>query len=77
MANRVYSWDDPNDALGNSEEPPDATLDPEWVKNELIPLLETAYGQQEAGHWEECVHEAMRKVDSLVSVASFDMRKLC
>jgi hypothetical protein len=70
MANHVYSWDDPDDALGNSEEPPDATLDPEWVKNELIPFLETAYGQKEAGHWEERVQEAMGNVDSLVSVAS-------
>jgi hypothetical protein len=73
MADHIYSWDDPDEALDSSEKPLAVTLHSDWVKTELIPLLEMAYGQQEAGYWEERVQEAVEKVDSLVRVVASDL----
>jgi hypothetical protein len=66
MANRVYSWDDPDEAFDSSEELLVDSPDPEWIDKELIPLLETAYGQRDPGYWAERVEEATDNIEDLV-----------
>jgi hypothetical protein len=45
-----------------------ACIDGEWAENELIPLLDTAYGKRPAGVWKESIRQAMLEIDDLVRI---------
>jgi hypothetical protein len=48
------------------------TLDQQWVKDELLPLLVVAYGEREPGYWEDAVQRAAENIHELVSVQCHD-----